>query len=330
MSLTWAERIGEISREEWEDVLSRSLRPSPFLSASFLLPWIEAFAAGLPQRIARWEDEGKAEGFLFLYRSGEEEGWELLGGERISDSLDALISAGKEERFWTEVLRASRDLLAEGPLRLPNLVEGSPSLSLLPRICGELGIACRLEETDRSPFLPLPGSFDRYLGQLGKKERHELRRKLRRAAEAEPGLSFRETGSPEELARDLSSFVALHRASHPEKSEFMDDRMAGFFRDLAHRFLSAGWLRLSFLRGSGGDVASAFQIEHNGVLLLYNSGFDPDAAGVSPGLVLLARCIEGAIGRGLSEFDFLRGTERYKYDFGGRDRTVHRATLSLP
>jgi CelD/BcsL family acetyltransferase involved in cellulose biosynthesis len=124
--------------------------------------------------------------------------------------------------------------------------------------------------------------------------------------------------------------VALHRLSHPEKQEFMDDRMAGFFRKVADRFLSSGRLRLAFLGGSGGDIASAFQIEHNGVLLLYNSGFDPAAAGMSPGLVLLARCIEGAIGRGIREYDFLRGTERYKYDLGGRDRTVHRATLSLP
>lgn len=330
MSLAWADRIGEISLEEWEGVLSRSLRPSPFLSPSFLLPWAETFAAGLPQRFARWEQGGKAEGFLFLSRCAGCGGWELLGGEQVSDSLDALVAAGSEGKFWTEVLRASRELLAEGPLRLQNLVEGSPSLSLLPGLCGELGIDCRLEETDRSPFIPLPESFDLYLEQLGKKERHELRRKLRRAATASPGLSFRVTGSQEELARDFPSFVALHRRSHPEKQEFMDDRMAGFFRKVADRFLSSGQLRLAFLRGPGGDIASAFQIEYNGTLLLYNSGFDPAGAGISPGLVLLARCVEEAIGRGLREYDFLRGRERYKYDLGGRDRTVYRATLSIP
>ena len=330
MSLAWADRIEEISLEEWEGVLSRSLRPSPFLSPSFLLPWAETFAAGLPQRFARWEEGGKAEGFLFLFRRAGREGWELLGGEQVSDSLDALVAAGSEGKFWAEVLRASRELLAEGPLRLQSLVEGSPSLSLLPGLCGELGIVCRVEEVDRSPFLPLPASFDRYIEQLGKKERHELRRKLRRAAEAEPGLSFRVTGSPEELARDFPSFVALHRRSHPEKQEFMDDRMAGFFRKVAERFLSSGQLRLAFLRGRGGDIASAFQIEYNGTLLLYNSGFDPSGSGLSPGLVLLARCIEEAIGRGLREYDFLRGRERYKYDLGGRDRIVYRATLSIP
>jgi CelD/BcsL family acetyltransferase involved in cellulose biosynthesis len=332
MGLLIKERIEDVSLDEWDDVLARSVRPSPFLSRRFLLPWTRTFAAGRPMRIARWEREGRAEGFLFLCRRDESEGWELLGGDQVSDSLDAVVAEGMEGAFWAELLRSPRELLAEGPLHLHNLVEGSPSLSLLPGICGERGVSFFVEEADRSPFIPLPGSFDDYLRQLGSKERHELRRKLRRAAEADPRLSFRVTGTARELSRDFPSFVALHRKSHPEKRRFMDDRMADFFRDVAEEFLSAGRLRLAFLRGAGGDVASAFQIEHDGALLLYNSGFDPDAGDgrMSPGVVLLARCVEDAIRSGFREYDLLRGRERYKYDMGGLDRIVYRATISLP
>ncbi len=331
MGLLIKDRIEDISFEEWDDVLARSVRPSPFLSRRFLVPWAKTFAAGRPLRVARWERGGRAEGFLFLCRRAEMEGWELLGSDRVSDSLDAVVAAGMEGGFWADLLRSPLEMLAEGPLHLPSLVEGSPSLSLLPGICGERGIAFFAEEADRSPFLPLPESFDDYLGQLDKKERHELRRKLRRAGEAEPRLSFRVTGTAEELSTDFPSFLELHRKSHPEKRRFMDDRMAEFFREVAHGFFSAGWLRLAFLSGAGGDIASAFQIEIDRTLLLYNSGFDPEAGGrMSPGMVLLARCVEDAIGRGLKEYDFLRGRERYKYDLGGRDRIVYRATLSFP
>jgi CelD/BcsL family acetyltransferase involved in cellulose biosynthesis len=329
--LRYMERIGDVSRQEWEDVLARSFRPSPFFSPGFLVPWANAFAADRPLRIARWERERRADGFLFLCRRPDGDGWEFLGGEEVSDSLDAVVAAGEEGRFWKEFLRLALDSPIGGPLRMPNLVEGSPSLSLLPEICGELGIEFLLEETDRSPFLPLPGSFEEYVERLGKKERHELRRKLRRAAESDPSLSFRVTGTREELARDFPTFVALHRASHPDKRKFMDDRMERFFREVAEGLFSAGRLRLAFLRGGKGDVAAAFQIESDGALFLYNSGFDPEAAaGMSPGLVLIARCIEDAIRRGLGEYDFLRGKERYKYDLGGRDRVVYRAVLGLP
>ncbi|MBI5576209.1 MAG: GNAT family N-acetyltransferase [Deltaproteobacteria bacterium] len=328
--LRFIERIEDVSRQEWESVIARTYRPSPFFSPRFLVPWAGAFAAGLQLRILRWERDGKAEGFLFLCRSPDGEGWELLGGEDVSDSLDAVVAAGEEERFWREFLASAREAIPGGFLSMPNLVEGSRSLSILPAICKETGNGFRLVETDRSPFIPLPNSFETYVAGLGKKERHELRRKLRRAYESDPSLAFRVSGSREELARDFPSFVALHRMSHPEKRRFMDSRMERFFRDVAEEFFSAGKLRLAFLRGAKGDVAAAFQIESDGTLFLYNSGFDPSAAGASPGLVLLARCIEDAISRGLGEYDFLRGRERYKYDLGARDRIVYRAVLDTP
>jgi len=330
MGDSWIDRIGDVSVPEWESVLSRSLRPTPFLSPSFLLPWAALFTREGDTRIFRWERGGEAEGLLFLCRRPDPAGWELLGGETVADSLDAVVAAGYEREFWTAFLeRAAGRLGSGGLLRFPNLVEGTPSLSLLPELCGRFGMVCHVEETDRSPVLPLPGDFEGYLGRLGKKERHELRRKLRRASELVPGLGYRVTSGAAELARDLDSFFSLHRASQKEKEEFMDDRMERFFRDIAGRFLSAGKLRLSFLSVGEADIASAFQLEWDGSLLLYNSGFDPEYRRIGPGLILLARCIEEAIGRGGREYDFLRGRERYKYDLGGVDRVVYRATVGL-
>lgn len=328
MDSSWIDRLADVSVPEWEAVLSRSLRPTPFLSPSFLLPWAALFTRDGESRIFRWERGGEAAGFLFLRRSPDAAAWELLGGEAVSDSLDAVVAAGCERDFWTAFLERATELLGPGALlRLPNLVEGTPTLSLLPELCGRRGMACRVEETDRSPVLPLPGDFEEYLGRLGKKERHELRRKLRRASELVPGLAYRVTPGAAELGRDLDSFFSLHRASQKGKEEFMDDRMERFFRDIAARFLSAGNLRLGFLSVGETDVATAFQLEWNGSLLLYNSGFDPAFRRISPGLVLLARCIEEAIARGGREYDFLRGRERYKYDLGGVDRVVYRATI---
>ena len=57
-------------------------------------------------------------------------------------------------------------------------------------------------------------------------------------------------------------------------------------------------------------------LEWDGVVGLYNSGFHPDRAALAPGLVLLLHLIEDAIMRGKQRFDFLRGEEHYKYEFG--------------
>ncbi len=329
MGLSWTDRMEDVSPQEWDFVLSRSVRPSPFLSRHFLAPWAKAFAAGHRKRIYRWIRNGEPGGLLFLCLCDSGRGWELLGGEQVSDSLDALVISGREAEFWSEFLASSRDLLSHAPLLLPSLVEGSPTIACLPRLCSDLGYSFRMEEMDRSPYVPLPASFEEYLSLLGKKERHELRRKIRRASVAVPGLSFRLTRTRKEFERDFPSFVGLHRQSNTGKAEFMSDRMAGFFREMAEGFLSAGLLRLGFLSREGTDVATALQIAWDGALLLYNSGFDPNYREASPGLVLLARCIEDAIRNGFREYDFLRGGERYKYDLGGRDRIVYRAVVRV-
>ena len=108
----------------------------------------------------------------------------------------------------------------------------------------------------------------------------------------------------------------------------MDETMATFFREVAEGFLASGHLRLAFLSTKGTDVASVFQFRSGGALLLYNSGYDPAHRAANPGLVLIARSIGQAVDEGCTEYDFLRGTERYKYDLGGVDRLVYRLTIS--
>ncbi|MBP2683471.1 MAG: hypothetical protein H6Q79_1510 [Deltaproteobacteria bacterium] len=328
MSLAIVHHLADVPVAGWEDLHDRGPRSSPFLSPRFLLPWHRAFGRGCDVRVVRWApDGGPDEGLLFLCRCPDE-GWTFLGGMQVADYLDALVAPTQAEAFWREFLERGLPALGGGPLTLPGLVEGTPALSLLPSICRERGLSCSVAEMDRAPFVSLPGSFEEYLDRLGKKERHELRRKMRRAGELLPGLAFRVTRTPEELANDLPSFVELHRRSRPAKEAFMDEGMATFFRDVAEGFLASGRLRLAFLSTQGVDVASVFQFRTGGALLLYNSGYDPLLRAANPGLVLIARAIGRAVDEGCEEYDFLRGTERYKYDLGGVDRGVYRLTVS--
>jgi CelD/BcsL family acetyltransferase involved in cellulose biosynthesis len=328
VSLSIVPHLADVPVAGWEDLHRRGTRASPFLSPRFLVPWHRALGRECDVRVARWAPGGGPdEGLLFLCRCGEG-GWTFLGGDQVADYLDALVAPGSEDPFWREFLEAGLPALGGGPLRLPGLVDGTPALSLLPSICRERGLSCVVEEMDRAPFVSLPGSFEEYLERLGAKERHELRRKMRRAGDLLPGLAFRVTRTPGELANDLPSFARLHRKSHPDKEAFMDEAMEAFFREVAEGFLASGRLRLGFLSTEGVDVASVFQFRTDGAMLLYNSGYDPELRAANPGLVLIARSIGQAVEEGCAEYDFLRGTERYKYDLGGVDRVVYRLTVS--
>jgi CelD/BcsL family acetyltransferase involved in cellulose biosynthesis len=95
----------------------------------------------------------------------------------------------------------------------------------------------------------------------------------------------------------------------------MDERMERFFRAALAAFAERRTARLWFLDTATGPIAAFVTIEWDGTVGLYNSGFAPEHAALSPGVVLLAQLIRDAIGRGREKFDFLRGEERYKYEF---------------
>ena len=125
----------------------------------------------------------------------------------------------------------------------------------------------------------------------------------------------------------LDDFVALHRRSREGKAKFMDARMERFFRRAVPALAAHGGARLALLDLPDGPIAAFVTLEWDGTVGLYNSGFHPQRAGLSPGVVLLAHVVRDAIERGQRRFDFLRGEERYKFEFGPTSEAVHAVTI---
>jgi CelD/BcsL family acetyltransferase involved in cellulose biosynthesis len=98
----------------------------------------------------------------------------------------------------------------------------------------------------------------------------------------------------------------------------MGPEIATFFERLARAFVPLGWLRMDFLEISGRAVASTYGFEFDKTFYLYNSAYEPDAARISPGLVLVSELVKGCIAKGFEVVDFLQGPERYKYELGAQ------------
>jgi CelD/BcsL family acetyltransferase involved in cellulose biosynthesis len=176
--------------------------------------------------------------------------------------------------------------------------------------------------------LDLPPSWEAYLERLSGKDRHELKRKIRKLERELPGTSVRVHASPEGWEGALAEFLRLHRLSKVGKARFMDERMEAFFREATRALATAGWARLWFLDHEGAGVAAFLCLEYRGSVDLYNSGFDPVHAKLAPGIVLLAHVIRDAIERGVPLFDFLRGEEPYKYAFGPTAQDLFRVQVA--
>jgi CelD/BcsL family acetyltransferase involved in cellulose biosynthesis len=307
-------RLEAVGRTAWEELRAAARLRAPFLSWTWQTEWLHAFAPDKRLEVRTVQDPGGAlVGVLPLFEAAPGL-HRIVGGADVSDYLDVLAVAGREEDVWTALLQARA---AEPDVwQLHAVPAASPTISGLPGLAAACGLEATATVEERCPVLELPPSWDDYLASLPSKHRHELQRKTRRlrreAGDARVSVARRR----DEIETRFGDFFDLHRRSRVGKERFMDARMEKFFRRALGELATAGGAALWFLDLPNGPAAGFVVLEWDGVVGLYNSGFHPDRAALAPGLVLLLHVIEDAILRGKRRFDFLRGEERYKYEFG--------------
>ncbi|MEM7126312.1 MAG: GNAT family N-acetyltransferase [Chloroflexota bacterium] len=370
----------------WNKLLQRTQFNSFFLTHEWQTTWWEYLGQGelwilafhqldedveLPRDYAsprHLTDLDKVIGILPLYRyqrhpdravDSRQQVLTLIGCTEVSDYLDAIVVNGWEEVVYQSFFEwlQSKDAPSWDQLDLCNLPEESHTYQLLPHLFDEGSFRVNVLQEDVAPQFDIPEHYDTYLlEKLDKKQRHEIRRKQRRAereAQCEfimvgldlarkpiapqqeetasaylPSIQANESNvtlSSSEIDHAMDDFLRLQMASRDDKAEFMTDEMATFFRGMAHKIMACGHLRLSFLKLDGITAACLLAFEYNGRYWLYNSGYDPTVfAPLSPGWVLLAYTIQYAVVAGLKVYDFMQGDEEYKYRFGSQDYRVMR------
>ncbi len=314
--------------DEWDELLHESVTDSIFLSAEFQRTWWRHLGSGELCIITVREDDGRLVGIMPLFKESQGK-FSLVGCVDVSDYLDIIVIKDRESAIYSALL----DTLMGSAfpqwdrIRLCTLPSSSPTNSLLKKLADERGLKTSWQLHDVSPLIELPSTWEEYLDRIDKKQRHEIRRKLRRVEEA--GGRWTVVSSGHELERAVVDFIELHKKSMPDKHLFMDERMQGFFVDLALVLERRGWVQLEFLEIGGERAAGLFNLVYNNRLMVYNSGYDPAKYGAySPGMTLLAESIRGAIAAGRTHFDLLRGAEEYKYRFGARNTEVNELDLN--
>jgi len=315
-------------RAEWCHVLSQLPFQSVFFTPQWQEIWWRHFGATrqLSLLTVRSSD-GTLQGLAPLMSSNGADTpphLELIGDLELCDYLDVLMVPAQQR----EVVRALVEYLVahsgeELELCLQNLSQDSPTPGVFHDSLVTNGLTVDVEQIETCPTTVLPTDWPAYLATLRGKDRHELRRKLRRA-EAAVRLEYRVTSTAAQLDADVDTFVALHRMSQQDaKQGFMTPEKEAFLRDMAHQLWPYGWLELAFLYADGEPIAALCCFAYGTTYAAYNSGYHPAYAELSAGIVLFADRIRQAIARGFTAFDFMRGNEPYKYRFGATDRPLY-------
>ncbi len=315
---------------EWNDLLHRSPADTIFLTLEYQRTWWRYLGEGELLILAA-RDDGNLVGIAPLFVTENARGQRVMatvGCVEVADYLDLIVAQGWENEVYGTLV----DYLARGGvewdiLDLCNIHQDSPTLELLPSLAEARGWTFSTALDDVCPIVQLPATWNEYLQMLSKKQRHEIRRKMRRL-EAQAGVNWYIVGPEHDLATEIEHFVDLMAASTPDKAEFLTPRMRSFFRQLASVAYDAGWLQLTFLKVEEQKAAAYLNFIYDNHVLVYNSGLDWQSfPKLGAGIVLIAYCIRHAIEHGRATFDFLQGDERYKYQFGGQDVKVRRLVV---
>ena len=319
--------------EEWNPLLRNSASDTLFLTWEWQSTWWEHLGEGELYLLAMRTDEGRLVGIAPLRLTMLDDGpndLSIVGCRDVSDYLDLIAASGHEEKVYSALL----DWLGsdEAPnwdlADLCNIPAASPTHSLLAEMAAARGYQVQTEVEDVCPIISLPSTWDEYLSSLNKKQRHEIRRKIRRA-EGSGQINWYIVNEEHDLAAEMDAFIELHQKSHVDKDEFMDAQMRGFFHAAARILQEAGWLQLALMEINGEKAAAMLNFDCCDSILVYNSGYDPQKyARLSPGIVLLSYCIQWAIESGRASFDFLRGSEEYKYRFGAQPTEIYRLLIT--
>lgn len=320
--------------QEWNELLADSNANQIFLTCEWLETWWQVYQPGqLYVLILRESEQGRWLGAAPWFILTNEQGERVIcfvGCVDVTDYLDILARRGAEAEVFSALAGWLADHADEfDKIHLCNIPQASPALDLLPALAEDRGFSVMTEQSEVCPVAVLPETFIDYVQGLGSKNRHELRRKVRRAAGV---TNWYIVGPQHNLDAEIARFLDLMAASTPSKAEFLDDpHNREFFERIVPKLARCGWLQLAFMTVGGEAVAAYLNFDYLNRIMVYNSGLNPNAySNLSPGIVLLSNLIEHAIAHHRTQFDFLRGNEPYKYDMGGRDTAIYDMVITRP
>jgi CelD/BcsL family acetyltransferase involved in cellulose biosynthesis len=327
----------------WSDLLARSGSDSFYLGPYWLRAWLEVYGARLRPSLLLVRSGGEAVGAcLLIARQGRvgpvrvrrlylNSCPEAPGVDTYPEYNAPLAMPGWHVRVatairehlathaWDEfIARACRP--EEGFEALRAAFHGCPQRVVRRRSCYVDLAAVRRSGKD-------------YEAVLSGNTRAQLRRSLKMYAQA----GATELEAAPDVASALAAFeemVALHRevwSRRGERGAFSTRDVLRFHRLLIAEAFPGGSIQMLRLRAAGRTIGILYNFVHAGRVYAYQSGFAQEGDNrLKPGLAAHASAIRFCLARGLVEYDFLVGEQRYKESLATGSREQIWVTVERP
>jgi len=315
---------------EWGGLWDRCPTATPFQLPGWIVPWCKCFCGENEIFTVAIRAEGRLVALAPLLIEpafGKEKTRRLVFmGTGISDYLDMIAEpgmAGESARLVLEKIYGARskwDICHFEELR-----ENSPFFHLTD--FGGLGH--EFSPMSVCPVLALPEDPEKLKDNYSAALRQSL--KKARKSLLKTGDVLFESAPPGNTGDFLDEFFSLHEKwwSGLRHSEgvLQGKEIRAFHREAARNLLALGMLRLYGFRVNGRLSAIIYGFASRGRFYAYLGGFEPSLDRMSPGSLAIEYAMRQCIEECIREFDFLRGSEKYKYNWGAKDGANYRLKL---
>jgi CelD/BcsL family acetyltransferase involved in cellulose biosynthesis len=314
-------------REEWDSLLEKSVTNEIFLLWEWMYAWWDVFKSGTRELylLRGRNSTGETIGIAPFYLQKQT----LFGNlkrniirfcsslETYPDHLDIITMKEYEQSFSAAVLDYLRQHDQDWDvMRLDGVHENAMIKKYLASARpGQNGVWMTSIPSARCPYLAMDRTFEGYLKSFSPKKRQTLLRKRKILINREKAL-LKRVHSDEEPEKHIQELFALHgeRAKRKGiKTNFGGETLYRFHSRAIQYLLKKDKVELAFLHKEFSPLVSYYCFKHNQKYYYFQAGLSDEGEKKSAGTVLFSLIIENAFKEGCKEFDFLRGSEEYKF-----------------
>ncbi len=320
---------------EWSDLLKRAFHSNAFLAHQWISTWWRLLRSLSGKRqlfiLTARDPAGKLCGVLpleletvgigpFSYRILRIAGT----ANEAPEHLDIIVDANDRRHITSALLDALNARRSEFDIiQFTDLAEEALLLPALAKWSEATGIAYQRRTWNICPYVTTVGTFEAYFKTVSQKHRYKVRLFGRRLAEHH-AVTFHVARTPNEVAVAIDELFALHAKrwtiKNDDVSGFDNETSRRFHRGVAAALAAQDGVRIFVLRCDDRPVAACYCFLFDGRLFFYQPGWDPAFRQFHVAKILLGHAIQYCFGQGIREFDFLRGTEDYKFDWTDQTR----------
>ncbi len=331
--------------EKWTSLLSESKLNSPFLTWHWMYNWWLNYKSNYkypPQLIIITASENGAKLDLILplfVRTNVRYGLSFkqikyLGTDyESSDYLDIIcnpdIETDKIKRIFDNPeikdIFNSLDMIS-----FNNLKSSSRLYKFKDELFSGFSKTTHSRITSTCPYLPLPENEDALLKSLSKNMKSSLRR-TRNKIKKDASLKMYRVEDETELPGLIRALFELHHLRFSDQNKatkFLYEIRGAFHTEMSRIFLKQDILKLFVVTFDEKPIGLLYCLEFNGRLMYLQAGFNPEFAKYALGNQLILFAINHAMDHNCVEFDFMRGSEAYKYKWTDKVRYLYKLEYS--